>query len=222
MPTRHRVSQGETLVSISDQYGFFVDSIWEASENAELRAKRRTRNALLPGDIVFIPDKRRAVVAAATDRRHSFKRRGIPARLRVQIRVAGEPRANEHFRLALGSSSEEIQGTTDADGVVDVPLPTRVGRVLLWLGDDVHAIALDVGHMDPVEEPSGVAKRLVNLGHLTPGAPVVDDGGGHSKAVVRAIKRFQLAQDLEPTGELDAQTEAALIEVHDTQGARAR
>jgi peptidoglycan hydrolase-like protein with peptidoglycan-binding domain len=68
---------------------------------------------------------------------------------------------------------------------------------------------MDVGGLDPVEETSGVQKRLVNLGHYrgpVDGEPSVD--------LTAAIRAFQSANGLEPTGEPDDATREKLRKVH--------
>ena len=57
MPTRHRVQPGECLVSISESYGFFWETLWSHPENETLRNRRRDPTVLLPGDEVFVPEK---------------------------------------------------------------------------------------------------------------------------------------------------------------------
>jgi hypothetical protein len=65
-----------------------------------------------------------------------------------------------------------------------------------------------VGDMDPIDEPSGVAKRLVHLGYL------VDEPDEDPDAVADAVRRFQRREALPETGQVDDATKAALLRAH--------
>lgn len=69
--------------------------------------------------------------------------------------------------------------------------------------------SLAIGHLDPVEEVSGIQARLRNLGY-GPGA--VD--GNEGPATRAAIERFQEARGLTVSGRADEATRAALQERH--------
>jgi hypothetical protein len=46
MPIPHTVQNGECLSSIAFQYGFFVSTIWDDPDNAQLRGQRKDHNIL--------------------------------------------------------------------------------------------------------------------------------------------------------------------------------
>ena len=75
MPTEHVIQQGETIASLALQYGFFPDTIWNDSANAELKRSRQDPHVLLPGDLVTVLDKRLKEVAKPDKARHRFRRR---------------------------------------------------------------------------------------------------------------------------------------------------
>ena len=81
-----------------------------------------------------------------------------------------------------------------------------------------------VGHMDPVDELSGVKARLIHLGYLIPppqehlgpdipgaAAPAEGDDEALIKAAVCA---FQKAKGLAGNGEVDDDTRTALVAAH--------
>nr|WP_255216649.1 peptidoglycan-binding domain-containing protein [Pseudenhygromyxa sp. WMMC2535] len=66
------------------------------------------------------------------------------------------------------------------------------------------------GHLDPATELSGVQQRLVNLGYTCH-----DPAGELGESTQEALRAFQRTHDLEVSGELDDDTRARLIELHD-------
>src|SRR6188768_4030025 len=96
-----KVSLGDSIPSIAQDFGHFADTIWNHANNAEIKAKRKNPNILFPGDDIFVPAIRLKDFSCATDARHSFKRKGIPAKLKIQLFLLGEPRRNEDYTLIL-------------------------------------------------------------------------------------------------------------------------
>jgi N-acetylmuramoyl-L-alanine amidase len=208
MPIRHVVRQGECLNSIADQYGFFPRTIWDHPDNAEL-AKTRQPGVLRAGDVVVVPDKRLGEVECATGKVHRFRRRGVPALLRVQVRDEDIPRANEPFVIDI--DGQVTEGTTDGDGLVAVPLPPRARRAVLTVGKgaDAQEYDLSFGHLDPPDTVAGVQGRLKNLGFDC------DVTGNLDERTTVALQLFQEhIEHPHVTGELDDSTRQKLLELH--------
>jgi N-acetylmuramoyl-L-alanine amidase len=203
----HTISQGECLASIARQYGLLADTIWTHPQNDQLREQRTDPHVLLPGDVLFIPESQERRESGATESRHRFRRLGLPARIRVRFLQEGEPRANEPFQLVI--DGRHYEGETDADGWLEHPIPpdARHGQVILV--DTGEEYTLDLGHLDPVDEVTGVQQRLQNLGIYS---GEVD--GEMGPATEDALRLFQQDHDLEPTGQLDDATRDALREGH--------
>jgi hypothetical protein len=201
------VSQGDSIPSIAADNGFFWETIWNHPENAQLKAKRKSPNQLVPGDEVFVPELRQKWVSKGVDGTHKFKRKGVPARLKIQLKLLGEPRANEPYVLEL--DGRQIKGTTDGNGMVDqfIPPNARGGRLILGGGKEI--IPVRIGHLNPIEEISGVKQRLNNLGYQCGSE---DDELDPRTRV--ALKAFQAEHGLPVTGEPDAATKAKLRELH--------
>ncbi len=209
MPTRHVVKAGESVISLSEHYGLFSETIWAAPENAELKARRPDMNTLLPGDVLVIPDKREGSQDAGTGKKHRFRRKGIPAHFQLQLYDFGEPRANQDYTLVV-DDVHTIEGTTDEQGVLNTPLPAGARAGLLTIGEDAYEVELAFGELDPGDEISGSQQRLCNLGY--------DCGAADGKLGERtqaALRSFQKAQGLELSGQLDTATRDRLAELHD-------
>jgi hypothetical protein len=211
MPKVHVVKAGECIDSIAFKYGFFPETVWQHPQNEDLRDLREDPNILFAGDQVHIPDLRQKTESRPTNERHTFRRKGVPARFRIQLLDEGEPRADLRYVLVIDGGAVTHEGTTDADGVVDVCLSPGARRGLLTLGhgEDEEEIELFFGRLDPVTEASGVRQRLFNLGFLA-------DIDATDEDLAAALRRFQAYHELEISGEADADTQAKLVEMHDT------
>jgi hypothetical protein len=209
MPIRHRVQQGECINSIASEYGFFPDTVWKDPNNQALRDKRKDPNALLPGDVVVVPDKRARIEERPTGARHQFKRKGVPALFRLQIFVHGKAVANEKFKAKVDGSPRE--GQTDGEGVLKFAIPPDAARVVLEIAGEKHEF--DLGHVDPIGEISGVQGRLTNLGY-----GMLDITGELDEETKAALRNYQVDFGLEPTGSLDDETRDSLAKMHDQVG----
>jgi N-acetylmuramoyl-L-alanine amidase len=204
MPTTHKVKQGECLASIAYQYGLLISTIWDDSANADLRSRRTSPYVLFEGDELVIPDKRPKTVRRATGQAHRFRRRGVPERFRLQLLAYGEPRAALDYTLEIGG--QIFEGRTDEQGRLEHPIPpdARTGRLILGENEsyDIH-----LGHVDPVTEEQGVRTRLFNLAFLA-------DHDAAEDAYREALRVFQAGSGLRASGEMNPETEEALLKAH--------
>lgn len=204
MPTTVTVRQGDCIASIADTHGFFPDTIWDHTENRELKELRKNPNVLAPGDRVHIPDLTERKERIATEKKHSFRRKGVPEVLRVQFLIEGEPRADQSCCVKIGP--KDIETMTDQDGWLEVPIPPGAAKAVVKF-ETGGRYELDLGGMDPVTTIEGVQKRLQNL-EIYHG-PV---DGKASGELSKAIELFQRVHDLDPTGTMDTDTQTVLEE----------
>src|SRR5512140_2551541 len=192
---KYTVSAGDSIASIAKENGFLSTTIWDHPENAELKAKRKDPNILLPGDEVFIPEREIKQVSKGANARHKFKVKGEPHKLRLQLMKMDRPRKNEAYVLEV--EGKLINGTTDGDGWIDQPIPATAKSANLTLkgGKEVHV--LRIGDLEPIDEVSGIKQRLNNLGFNAGSGNEVDD------QLRAALKQFQAKNGLESTGEPD-------------------
>jgi len=207
VPKTHIVQPGECLSSVSFEHGFFVDTVWNDPQNRDLKERRNSPVVLKAGDEVFIPRKRDKKVSLQTGARYRFRRKGVPALFKTRLLIGDQPRANVSYQLVVGELTHS--GQTGADGSIQHYLSpnTETATLLVQDGDQVERYELNLGHIDPVEELSGVQGRLKGLGFW---AGEVD--GKTSDALREAVKVFQVDHALSATGDLDDGTRQTLVQ----------
>jgi len=197
----HEVQQGEWLAKIARRYGFGDwRKIYYHPDNAELRRLRPNPNVLYPGDRIFIPERETGEVSARTEMRHQYRRKSPGDSLSIRIWPSTRPIDGESptpvkpmpYRLTIGSSV--FEGETDPQGLLQIPkLPPRATEgVLEVMGCTIRIL---IGHLDPVDEITGIQARLNQLGYDA--GPVDGILGPRTKAAVAA---FQMYNDLEVDG----------------------
>ena len=203
----YTVKQGDCISSIAQRYGLFWEKVWNHSKNAKLKEKRKDPNVLFSGDIVFVPDREENQESGATGQRHRFRLKGVPGMLRLRFLENDQPRVNDLYVLEI--DGELFSGTTDAEGKLEHVIPPNAKRGILLLGEEQDEYVLDLGHVDPIDEISGVQERLENLGF---DCGEVD--GNMSPETQEALKEFQEKHGLQVTGQADQQTRAKLQKQH--------
>jgi N-acetylmuramoyl-L-alanine amidase len=205
----YTIEQGDCISSIAYEHGFDWEKIWKHPQNAKLKAERNNPNVLYPGDVVFIPDKEEKWVARATEKRHSFVRKGVPALVRLAlVDRDGNPRANERYILDI--EGKLFTGVTKADGKIEYRIPPNARQGKLTVGAEGKEVyTLRLGHTDPVSKVSGVQSRLQNLGY---DCGAID--GQMGPATQSSLRAFQKKHGLQETGEPDEATLNKLKEVH--------
>lgn len=203
----HTVQQGECTDSLAIQYGHFPETVWQHAANKDLRAQRASRNVLAAGDVLQVPEIRPKQVAAATSQRHRYVRRGVPAVLRLQLVVAGQPRANEAYVLTI--DGEMSEGALDGSGWLIKPILPSAQSATLVLTRTHEVFELALRRLDPVDSVRGAQGRLSNLGYYRGEVNGTMDDATHA-----ALKSFQELEGLAISGELDAATQGALKRAH--------
>ncbi|WP_437483758.1 peptidoglycan-binding protein [Sorangium sp. So ce1014] len=209
---KHVVRAGDCIESIADAHGFYWEVVWNHPDNAALRKLRGDPVTLVPGDEVFVPPLRAKAVECATEARHTFRRKGVPSKLRVQLLdLAGRPRGGVDYALTI--ESDERTGSTDGDGWMDEWLPPRARKATLKIpprGDEPEeTYELEIGHLRPADDLEGIQARLRNLGWYE--GPLNGELDGPTAEALQAV---QAAEGLVPTGELDDDTRSRLRDAY--------
>lgn len=214
MSREHTIMQGEHLSSIARQYGFANwRSIYYHPENLGFNRANPDPNVLRPGDDILIPDKDTGTEDCATNQRHVFVRKRPKVLLRVIVGDDQGPFRNKRYTLSVGRRTQA--GVTMQDGLVEqeIPADAECAELCIWLADDPAAEVvtwpLKIGHLDPVNDITGIQARLNNLGFGC--GPVDGNNGPKTKAAIRA---FQAAHGLTVDGIAGRETQAKLKEIH--------
>lgn len=200
------VQPGDCVFSLAEEAGHLWQTIWNDPGNQQLKAKRGSPHVLLPGDRIVLPPIELKEAAKPTDRKHRFRRKGVPLFFDLKVLRGNQPRAGVPYLVLIEGRSQN--GTVPGDGVIHIEIkPTdRTGTLILRPGPKQEEYELSFGHLDPAHATSGMRARLRNLGLL---------GEDESEeATADALGRFQRLQDLPVTGELDDATARKLTEVH--------
>jgi Putative peptidoglycan binding domain len=208
MPVRCVIQDGDSVIKLSEQYGFAAQTIWDDSANASLKKSRPDMNVLVPGDVVVIPDKKVKQEKRPTGKRHKFRRKGIPALFRLQLFDGDAPRKNQDYSLTV--AGQELDGTTDDQGVLEQYVPATASEGQLVIGPEQARFTLKFGFLQPASELAGVQRRLTNMGYVCD-----NTDGDMTDQTSEAIMAFQAHFGLPQTGELDDATRDKLEHVHD-------
>ena len=117
--SEHRVQQGDCLLSLAKEHGFDWETLWNHPDNAELKRQREDPNALKPGDVVAIPERREKQEDASGESRTQFRRTGALARLRLEIHAVPGPAgggATQSDESASDTSTQTDSGETRQSG----------------------------------------------------------------------------------------------------------
>jgi N-acetylmuramoyl-L-alanine amidase len=214
MSRSYVIRPGDSLANIAYENGLLVETLWLHPDNAALRERRPDRNILMPGDVLAIPAKRVGRIEAATGQRHRFRLKDVPHQFRLQLFDNEIPRRRQAYKLTVRGAGFTAQrdGTTDERGVLSTYIPPRARDARLSIdATQGSPLELDIlfGSLDPVEELSGVQKRLANLGFACP----VD--GRMSGQTRHALESFQQRFALAVTGEADEATRQRLRDMNE-------
>jgi hypothetical protein len=196
------------MESIAYERGFLWQTLWNLPDNAELKSKRKP-NLLLPGDRVTIPAIRVRQETKPADQLHKFVMQGSKSQLKLRfLDEKQQPRSGVAYILTIDGRT--TNGSLDGQGSLSVPIPPNAsqGSIVLKTDPDPETYPLNFGHLDPDSSPTGIRGRLNNLGFACAGDGDWDDN------LQGAVKRFQIANDIQPTGQLDDQTRQALMQGH--------
>ena len=215
------VRQGDVLSRIAARHGFDAQEVWEDDANRALRELRGSPDVLHPGDVLHIPDPvapRGTRISSRTTNRYVATLPSLP--IRVVVRRGSEVVRNE--RCEIVSLTPPLEAQTDGDGLLSFEAPYHVEEIRVRFPARSFELLLRVGHLDPIDEESGVVARLENLGFLMPSG-MLQGGRVHRPLytqdaqrvrMARALACFQRQQGLAPTGELDEATRNALRDAH--------
>ncbi len=205
----HTVEQGDCISSIAVKYGLLPETVWADPRNGELRQLRKNPNALLPKDIVFVRKIEEKNELAATQKRHRFKRKGIPEKLIVRFMNNHEPRGGEAYQLEV--DGRITTGKTDSEGYLRAAIAPNAKRAKVTFSKSGEKFTFKLGYINPLTELSGVQGRLANLGFYF--GAIDGKPSEHLRNAVRNFQTEHLSGD-EATGELNEKTRNKIKEIY--------
>lgn len=205
MAVSYQVKQGDCIFSIAYQHGFFADTIWNHPNNKDLKEKRKDPNILMPGDTVYVPDKRLREYSEATNQVYKYKCKNTPKQLQIQFIEYDTPVKDMDYTLKI--DGVESKGKTDGDGWIKQSIKPDAKSAKLVFADGSE-VELKLGNLDPAEEVAGAQGRLNRLGFYE---GTID--GKLTDEMKEVVKLFQRTNDLKETGEVDAQTRDKLVQL---------
>jgi len=223
MAEDYTVEPGDCMSSIAYENGFFWKTLWNLSQNAALKAKRKNPNVLMTADVVHIPDLTIRQEPGATEMTHKFMLKGVPEVLRMKLMDANhKPRPSLDYVIIIEGNSR--RGKTDGNGELKESIPpnAKTGKLTFAAAGAVdktgkpipgrpktQVMMLQLGNLNPISEVSGLKARLTNLGCYK--GPIDENLDDRTK---RAISAFQSKKGLPVTGVADDATKALLQKVH--------
>ena len=209
------VKQGDHLDKVAFGSGVEAKDVWDHPKNAELKELRGDGQILSPGDILWLPDEPKPELSFTAKKENAFAARVPLVEVSLVLESGGEPLADEPYRVrGLFDDSEQ---RSDGDGRVKLEVPAYLREVVLELVERDASLAVTVGGLDPVDQPSGARMRLENLGFgskMSAGSGPDAHPAHDEQVFLASLRTFQLDAGLEPTGELDEATQAKLLEKH--------
>jgi len=211
MSQDHVVVQGEHFAAIAAAAGHRDFRIpWALSENQATRSLRKTPHILLPGDKVSVNDATAKEDSAPSEKRTRFKTKGVPLKLRVEIRTElDKPAQGVECTLTVEGQGESK--VLDSKGRVEriIPFTSKSGRIIVR--DAELALDLDVdieiGGLHPLDVESGQMQRLNNLGYEAGEAVPVKAGAPPSGSAAASPPSVA---DQSPPSDSDAEPEITL------------
>ncbi len=241
MPIDHTVQQGECVDSIAFQHGFFPDTLWNHGDNSALKDQRKDPNVLAAGDKVVIPDKQLKEESRPQEKRHKFKRKGVPAKLRMQILKPKEPPppkeesgggADDESRYEEAEESDAKQefepiknapyvldvdghlteGETDGDGKVELSIPPNAAAATLRVFPGQPEERVYPLELGGMDPVDSIPGAVKRLNNLGYRCP--PDAQELTDEIKDVLMRFQHDQGVKTSGELDQPTQDKLKEKH--------
>mgnify|MGYP000889333786 CR=1 FL=1 len=241
MPEDYTVQPGDCISSIAFERGFFWETIWNHPKNSDLKQKRQDPNILKEGDIVHIPDKEVKEESCATDQKHKFKVKGVPAKLKLRLmepprdekspeedasasdeshlddpvyepkEVKDEPVKNTPYKIEIDGKVIQ-EGNTDGEGKVEIPLPPNAKAGRIVLRPGTEDERVMLLNLGGMDPISEISGVRKRLYNL--GFPCQATGNEPGDDLTIAVRQFQENNGMKVTGTVDQQLKDKLKELH--------
>lgn len=242
MPIDYEIAPGDCINSVALRHGFFPDTLWNHGSNAELKERRKDPNVLMTGDKLFIPDIKIKEVDKATEKRHRFRRKGVPAKLHLRFLKPKDKPPKDEPAAAGGGDDEstyvepevvaEVQemepiadapyrmdidgtvteGTSDGDGVVKVSIPPDATKATFIFHPGTPDERIIPMTLGEMDPADTIIGARKRLSNL--GYRCTTSENEMTPELKDVVGRFQKDNDLKVDGELNDATKNKLKEKH--------
>jgi hypothetical protein len=210
---KQNVQQGDRLPTIALKQSFYRwQTVWDFAGNSALKDLPRDPHILLPGDQVSIPSKLRRV-AEVSGGIAEYVLQSTSEILRVRFTEADFGGERQARFVAKPDQGPETSGALAGDGTMQIDILPGVAKVNVDVFVDDNdqpqgRYELAVGHLDPVEEISGVQARLGNLGYYS--GPITGTLDDATRRAISAFRLDALEEEQDSQTEIDAAVTQAL------------
>jgi len=205
------IRQGDYLSKLGPARGFNPETAWADPKNDPIRKKRTSMNMLQPGDVVWLPDEPRPRLPVAGGSTNAYTARIPKVTVKLKLQVGGVALAKEPY-VIRGVGPEPIDGATDENGFLSAKVKVHVREFEVELTKRKRSLRVRVGDMDPINELTGVQKRLTHLGFYLPTKTGTENFEAlDARQIVSAIRAFQSSKGIKVTGKMDDETSKALV-----------
>lgn len=210
----YTVQQGDFVSKIAEAFGFTdYRTIWLHPNNADLKKLRQNPGILFPGDVVYIPDHQPRIEPRPTDQLHKFVKHIPELKLRLTVEDLYEkPISSAPCVLTIAGQNQDL--ITDSTGLLEQTIPPDAHEAALIVNTPETAFEgvqfpILIGDLNPVDEVTGQAARLTNLGYY-----FADVENPDPAEFASAVEEFQCDHGLTVDGKCGPQTQAKLKQVH--------
>ena len=204
------IRQGDHLAKLAFAHGFDADKVWNDAKNAEIKAARKKSSILHPGDIVHFPRAKHEGLPLTKGTTNPYSVT-IPKKT---LRLVFKDERLFGAKYVIEGLGAALAGVTDGSGVLTGQIPVHVREVNVVFPAVHVEYGVLIGDLDPIDETTGVRKRLEHLGFRKSSQGASESDVEAKEADRSAIEAFQAAKGLQATGELDDATKAALVDAH--------
>ena len=200
------IREGDHLPKLALRMGFDANAVWQSDENASLRKVRADSNMLCAGDVLYVPPAPPAKwLSVKVGQQNKYVVNVPMVTVSLVLAKNGKPIANTPCTVVGIQAQSPLQ--TDGAGKLTFEAPASLESVTVEIPSLQIVRRMRIGHLDPIDETSGLLQRLRNLNFLGPSQPTPD-------MLSSAVSAFQRANGLDPSGEVDADTRSKLESVH--------
>lgn len=216
----HAIGEGDSIAQVALPQGYTIAEVWDHAGNEALRERCGHPNQLAPGAVLTLPPWKGKELLLPTGMVHIFTLHQEPLTIvSVQVIDGDAACADQEWSFKVDGEAP-LSGVCDGDGVVELSLPVTVQSGVLTIGKqsspdeeqpkNANGFRLQIDHLQPISEITGVRQRLANLGFWWEIPDRSED-----ERLTAAVRSFQVRTGLDPSGSIDDQTRSKLVDLHD-------